>query len=314
MRSVCLSIALLLVIPAVSQGETTFEVTLTPPEAPYIHAVTYSIRITGDASLQCEFPDIPTDTKQIEIHRMPEESTPVTEDGIRITQPYQLDPIFPGLYKIPALIIPWESKDDKGTLTIPALVFRARELSPSEAEAAALFTGIAAPDTVLPPKRISKRGLFLFAGGSIAALIAIFLIVRHFLSKKKVSVILTPAWDIALNRLRELDHRNLPGTGKIDVYYVDLSAILRYYIEDHFHIHAPEQTTQEFLDTATQSKTFNEEHQQFLSDFLCQCDRVKFARLQPGIEDMTTHFKQVRHFIKDTMPKENEKTALEQAA
>jgi len=314
MRVAWLSIAILVAATSISQAQPTFEAVLAPPETPYHRAITYTISVTGDASLQCEFPDIPTDEKQVEVRRLAQENAPAGETGLCITQRYQLDPIFPGQYKVPALTVNWKSGDDAGTLTLPPLAFNARELTSSEAEAAAVFTGIASPDTVLPPPSVSSKGLFLLAGIGIVAFVAFLLAFRYFRRKRQAPAIVLPSWDVALNRLRELERRNLPGTGKIDAYYVDLSAILRYYIEDRFHIRAPEQTTPEFLDKATQSETFSEDQQQFLSDFLRQCDRVKFARLQPGLEDMTTHFKQVRHFIKDTMPPESAETTLEQAA
>ena len=314
MKRAWLSIALLVAATSASQAEPTFEAVLTPPEAPYHRVFTYTISVESDASLEWEFPDIATDDKQVEVRRLAQESTPVEETGLRITQHYQLDPIFPGQYTVPALTLTWTKGDEAGTLTVPSVAFNARELTSSEADAAATPTGIASPDSILPPHRVSSKGLIILAGLGIIALAAIFLAMRYFRRKHEAPAIVLPAWDVALNRLRELERRNLPGAGKIDAYYVDLSAILRYYIEDYFHIRAPGQTTPEFLDAATQSEIFSEEQQQFLSDFLRQCDRVKFARLQPGLEDMTAHFKQLRHFVKDTMPPEHADTSLEQAA
>lgn len=314
MRVAWISIALLVAATSVTQAQPTFEAVLTPPEAPYHRAITYSLSVEGGAALQCEFPDISTDDKQVEVRRLAQESNPVEDTGMRITQHYQIDPIFPGQYKVPALILTWKNGDEEGTLTVPPVAFNARDLTSSEAEAAAAVTSIASPNSILPPPRVSSRGLSILAGIGLLAIVALLLVFRYFRKKREVPAIVLPAWDVALNRLRELDRRNLPGEGKVDAYYVDLSAILRYYIEDQFRIRAPEQTTPEFLDTVTQGDSFSEEQQAFLSDFLRQCDRVKFARLQPGMEDMIAHFKQVRHFVKDTMPQEHADTTLEQAA
>ncbi|HDP35759.1 MAG TPA: hypothetical protein ENN29_11700 [Candidatus Hydrogenedentes bacterium] len=289
------------------------ESVLAPPETPYHRAFVYSLIAEGDASLECEFPDLPADAGQMEVRRLAQESEFNKDGTVRITQRYALDPIFPGQYVLPPLTVVWRSGGAEGLLATPPVAFHARELTAGEAEAAAVFEGIAPPDAVLPPPRVSTR-LWLIMAGALVAAAAAVLAIRRFRRSPDAPEVAAPPWDVALNRLRELERRNLPGTGKIDAYYVDLSAILRYYIEDRFHIHAPEQTTPEFLDTAAQRRIFSEEQQHFLAEFLRQCDRVKFARLQPGMDDMDAHFKQVRHFIKDTMPRETEDAPLEEAA
>ncbi len=95
---------------------------------------------------------------------------------------------------------------------------------------------------------------------------------------------------------------------------MDLTSILRYYIEDRFLIHAPEQTTPEFLDAAARQRVFSDAQQAFLADFLRECDRVKFAQLLPGLDDMAAHFSQVKRFVQDTAPSAESSTAMEQAA
>lgn len=296
------------------QAAPVLDVSLTPPEAPFHHAFTYSLTVEGDGFLECQFPDIPTDAKQVEVRKAALETIPLEDSKQRIVQRYIIDPVFPGKYVIPALSVTWKNGEEEGTLTVPRAAFNARELTSSEAEAAATFVGISSPDAILPPQRFFATSWIALLLVGVLLLVGAFLAYRYLTRKKAAPAIVLLPWDVALNRMRELDRRNLPGSGKIDAYYVDLSAILRYYIEDRFHIRAPEQTTQEFLDMATQSGVYTDEQQQFLAEFLRQCDRVKFARLQPGLEDMTTHFKQVRHFIKDTMPADASDTDLEEAA
>lgn len=314
MKRAWLMIALFAASASGIQATPILDVSLTPPEAPYHQAFTYTLAVESDGFLECQFPDIPADAKQVEVRRAAQETMPLEDGKQRILQRYIIDPVFPGKYLIPALSVTYKNGEEEGTLTVPRAAFSARELTSSEAEAAATFAGIASPDAILPPQRFSTTFWIIAFLAGLLLLVCVFLAYRYLTRKKEAPAIVLPPWDVALNRLRELDRRNLPGTGKIDAYYVDLSAILRYYIEDRFHIRAPEQTTPEFLDTANQSGIYTEEQQQFLSDFLRQCDRVKFARLQPGLEDMTTHFKQVRHFIKDTMPADATDTELEEAA
>jgi hypothetical protein len=100
---------------------------------------------------------------------------------------------------------------------------------------------------------------------------------------------------------------------KVEPYYVDLSMILRYYIEDRFGIRAPELTTPEFMDIATESGLLDESQQTFLAAFLRHCDRVKFARHEPGVKEMEERLSEVERFVKDTIPKPTEEN-MENAA
>ena len=105
-----------------------------------------------------------------------------------------------------------------------------------------------------------------------------------------------------------LDERHLPKAGRYEPYYVDLSAILRYYIEDRFHLHAPEQTTPEFLAELSGSGYLDEGHERFLGAFLRHCDLVKFAQYVPTVNDMELRFTEVLRFVDDTVPSREEET------
>jgi hypothetical protein len=110
------------------------------------------------------------------------------------------------------------------------------------------------------------------------------------------------AWDLAYTRLRELDSRRWPEQGKFQPYYVELSSILRHYIEDRFMVHAPEMTTPEFLAEASKSGVLSPDHQELLAHFLRHCDRVKFAQFRPTEGDMERSFAEVLRFVDETAP------------
>src|SRR5262245_9376986 len=58
--------------------------------------------------------------------------------------------------------------------------------------------------------------------------------------------VLTP-FDLALQALRRLLDDQLIDRGLPDEFYTRLSDIVRHYLEGRFQLHAPEQTTEEFL-------------------------------------------------------------------
>ena len=53
-----------------------------------------------------------------------------------------------------------------------------------------------------------------------------------------------------------------------------------------FRSKAPERTTEEFLDELRGSPRLASRHQELLADFLTRCDFAKFARYEPGRQEL----------------------------
>jgi hypothetical protein len=60
-----------------------------------------------------------------------------------------------------------------------------------------------------------------------------------------------------------------------------VSDVIRVYLEERFNLHAPDRTTEEFLNELREGSQLNEEHKALLENFLTKCDLVKFARDEP---------------------------------
>ena len=98
---------------------------------------------------------------------------------------------------------------------------------------------------------------------------------------------------LALQRLREskLAQRDAK------LYYVELTGIVRVYIERTTGIRAPEQTTEEFLREIAQRDTFPREESIRFRNFLEAADLVKFAAHQPREEDIEESFVRAEEFV-----------------
>ena len=83
----------------------------------------------------------------------------------------------------------------------------------------------------------------------------------------------------------------------VKLFYVELTAIVRRYIERTKGIHAPEQTTQEFLQEISRRKDFPAEQSRRLRSFLEAADLVKFAAHQPREEDVEESFRRASAFV-----------------
>lgn len=80
----------------------------------------------------------------------------------------------------------------------------------------------------------------------------------------------------ALRRLTEL--RASTGTLAAHSFALEVSEILRVFLERRFDLHAVHQTTEEFLHDAHEGGMLSSEQQERLREFLGRCDEAKFAR------------------------------------
>jgi hypothetical protein len=111
-----------------------------------------------------------------------------------------------------------------------------------------------------------------------------------------------PPHEVALTALNKLHTRHLIEEGKSEEYYVQLSAIVRRYLEDRFRLRAPEMTSEEFLTTVAGDGRLAPPHRRLLADFLSQADLVKFARHLPTPQDSEGAYTAARRFVEETQP------------
>ena len=103
--------------------------------------------------------------------------------------------------------------------------------------------------------------------------------------------------EMAWLELAQIIERKL---AEVDVkeFYVELTGVVRRYIERSTGVHAPEQTTEEFLREIVDGAVFRADDQQRLRDFLESADLVKFAAFQPNAADIEASFERAQEFIR----------------
>ncbi len=130
------------------------------------------------------------------------------------------------------------------------------------------------PYWIRPTARMVVRWILLAVGGLVvlAALIFLFSRLRRAAKLRRM----TPS-ERAFAELSDLLGRGLPEKGLFKDFYIELTHVVRRYIERSHGIRAPEQTTEEFLAAAKEHPRFTPEVIARLSDFLRSADLVKFA-------------------------------------
>jgi len=143
----------------------------------------------------------------------------------------------------------------------------------------------------------------------------IYIIYRKKVKKEEVKVYIPPIQE-AMQRLKELDEKQLLKQHKIKLYYSELTEIVRSYIEKDINIPALESTTDELLETMTD---FNEssklgiskETLKELKEILQNADLVKFAKSKPIVEEIKTHRTLSERILQNLKPKKNPENELE---
>lgn len=110
-----------------------------------------------------------------------------------------------------------------------------------------------------------------------------------------------PPFEAAIRKLNELRFKNLPNVGRYKQFYIELSEIIRYYIDGRFEIPAVECTTFE-LKRIFKHAELTEDQIKSVLDFLSYADRVKFAKHLPSPFDCERDFQLIKKFVVDTKP------------
>lgn len=228
-------------------------------------------------------------------------NAPLPDGRKRITQTYTLEApkAEPGKFQPDPVTITVKGGD---IISLPCPEITVRQLTQEEEQQAQRFAPALDPLNV--PKRFWEYWQF-WAGVSVTALLltlAYALYRWHKRGRPGKPQRIAPPWETALARLASLEAKGWREAGKLEPYYVELSAILRHYIEDRFNLHAPERTTPEFLIEASTSGKLTDEHQRMLASFLRYSDRVKFAKLEPTAEDAARNYTEVKRFVEETVP------------
>ena len=103
-----------------------------------------------------------------------------------------------------------------------------------------------------------------------------------------------PPYELALKRLNQLDEKQLWQNNKIKAFYVELTEIVRTYIERELKIPALESTSDELLETITDFNTSSslnipQETLERLQNLLRESDLVKFAKYKPLANEIELH-------------------------
>jgi hypothetical protein len=113
-----------------------------------------------------------------------------------------------------------------------------------------------------------------------------------------------------LDRVEALD---LPAKGEVNRYHTLLSDAVRRYLEMRFQLHAPQQTTGEFLQAVRTAPQLPPAQRDQLRDFLERCDLAKFSGAAPGPEECRATAALARSVVEQTAEEADGKARAHEA-
>ena len=223
-----------------------------------------------------------TDHQAIEFLRYGDGDTLSNANGTTIYQQTLILTSFDsGYHVLPPIRIDYEIAGRTTTITTNELAITVNDVPPLN------------DLDLIPNKGIIKEPLrledFLPYLIGLIALILIGVLIAYIYNRRQVVVegaapeIQLPAYEIALQKLNELEQEQLWQRGKIKAYQTQLSYIVREYLERRYRIPALENTTTEILQRLHHTD-FPDQWRSRLTNMLQVADLVKFAKAEPGPE------------------------------
>lgn len=154
----------------------------------------------------------------------------------------------------------------------------------------------------------------------LLVLLAVIGVILYFVLRDKPTeeeiISRIPPFDAAKMRLKELDQKELISQNKIKPYYVELTDIVRTFIEREMNIPALESTTDELMETIIDfngSSHLNIPSETLfkLKKLLKEADLVKFAKSKPLQNEIALHREDAEGIIDVLHPKKVELKAEE---
>ena len=254
----------------------------------------YKISVEADKNTQIELPDVGQFSKDFAVKDFG--STVKKGRKRQIVEGwYVLDTYNTGKIPLKGVKVKYRRKGND--------IWEEAEVEEKEIEVKSLLAGekgvLKLKEDAKPVNLPSKKKPFLLALllAVIAGTIGLF-----FYQRKKIVELakLIPAHEIAFKRLAELKVKDFPGKGQWEKFYVELSDIVRRYIEARFAVHAPQMSSEEFLIFARERDELNRSQKELLREFLLSCDLVKFARYAPVMQEADNAYLAAENFIKET--------------
>jgi hypothetical protein len=138
--------------------------------------------------------------------------------------------------------------------------------------------------------------LWLLTGIPVVGLLLFFALRKKKEDGAAAAPRLSPR-EMAWLELQRLVDAGYLERGELQIYFTELTGVVRRFIERTMGVRAPEQTTEEFLREAGRTDRIPEGERERLGRFLEAADLVKFAAFRPSRGEIEASFERAKEFL-----------------
>lgn len=156
---------------------------------------------------------------------------------------------------------------------------------------------------IKPPIDIPTGWAWLWWTLAILFVVAAAILIWRWWQKRKTFVSIVPPVPAHVRAKQKLAEA-LALISQPKPFVTAVSDTARFYLEERFQFRAPERTTEEFLRELGGTKLLLPEQKESLGDFLASCDLVKFAKYEPGENELRELHGSALRLIEETEPED----------
>ena len=156
---------------------------------------------------------------------------------------------------------------------------------------------------IKPPIVISNGWEWLWPVLGVLAVLAIIAIAWWLWKRSRSQMSIVPLVPAHI-RAKQALTKALEMIGQPKEFCILVSDTVRMYLEERFQFHAPERTTEEFLRELSETDLLTVEQKESLGRFLESCDLVKFAKYEPGENELRELHSSAVRLVEETEPVE----------
>jgi hypothetical protein len=156
---------------------------------------------------------------------------------------------------------------------------------------------------IKPPLEISNGWVWLWWTLGVLAVLTVLLLAWRYLHRRMTEIPFAPPVPAHI-RAKDMLQRALTFIVEPKQFCTLVSNTIRTYLEERFDFRAPERTTEEFLRELQATNLLTAEQKEKLGKFLESCDLVKFAKYEPGENELRELHSSAVRLVEETEPVE----------
>ncbi|GMV97593.1 MAG: hypothetical protein HRF43_11875 [Phycisphaerae bacterium] len=280
-------------------GPVTFTVELSKPAITTADSLKLRLTLEINPGYEAEFPDLafPDDLPGAILTGYEERESKAGDRRVLVRE-YELEPEYEGALTLPRMEVYSHRTGEVKEEVVASEPVEVTVKSHHETAGDLAFRpmrGLVTVDAIVA----ERRRVWPWLAGAAGTVLALAVLTVWLARRPRRLPPPPPAHETALARLRQLAGRGLIAAGEAEAFFVEVTGIVRDYVEQAFGVRAPEQTTEEFLAGLVSAPAILR-HRHVLEPFLTAADEVKFARMRPDAGAMQRAFDTAENFVRQT--------------